>query len=60
MKGYSGIYVFQVTDRKQLPGKFDATEYMQRCVQQVGQGFFSAFQQDLMINADIKDNRYKF
>ena len=60
VKGYSGIYVFQVTDRKQLPGKFDATEYMQRCVQQVGQGFFSAFQQDLMINADIKDNRYKF
>lgn len=60
VKGNSGVYVFQVTDRKQLPGKYEQTAYMQRCIQQTAQGFFTAFQQDLMINAKIKDNRYMF
>ncbi len=60
VKGLFGVYVFQVKDRKQLPGKYNASEYMQRCTQQVAQGFFSAFQEDLLINSEIKDNRYKF
>ena len=60
VKGTAAVYVFQVTDRKQLPGKYNSIEYMQRCVQQTAQGFFTAFQQDLMINAQIKDNRYMF
>lgn len=60
VKGQGGVYLFQVTDRKQLPGKFELADYLMRSMQQNAQTFFTAMQQDLMVNADVKDNRYLF
>ena len=59
VKGNGGVYVFQVTDRKQLPTKFDAKQYEAKARQKVMQAA-GQFMDELMIRAKVKDNRYLF
>ena len=59
VKGNGGVYLFQVTDKKMRPVKFNAKEYEQRQRQKVMQ-FAGNFMQELYINANVKDNRYMF
>ena len=57
--GNSGVYVFQVKDRKALDGKFDAKEAQNRTAQTYMQSLRSMLQ-ELYINANVVDNRYLF
>ena len=57
--GNSGVYVFQVKDRRQLEGKFDAKEAQNRTAQTYMQSL-RTMMQELYINADVVDNRYLF
>lgn len=59
VKGNGGVYLFQVTDKKMRPVKFNAKEYEQRQRQKMMQ-FAGNFMQELYINANVKDNRYMF
>lgn len=59
VKGYAGVYLYQVTDKKTRPVKFNAKEYEQRQRQKVLQ-YAGNFMQELYINANVKDNRYMF
>lgn len=59
VKGYAGVYLFQVTNKKTRPVKFDAKEYEQRQRQKVLR-YAGNFMQELYINAKVKDNRYLF
>lgn len=60
VKGNAGVYVFQVTDKKQLPGKFDAKQYAEQVAMQNMRTMFQSIQQDLQRKADVVDNRYLF
>ena len=57
--GNSGVYVFQVKDRRQLDGKFDAKEAQNRTAQTYMQSL-RTMMQELYINANVVDNRYLF
>lgn len=59
VKGYGGVYMFQVTDKKTRPVKYNAKEYEQRQRQKVMQ-YAGNFMQELYIKANITDNRYLF
>ena len=59
VKGNAGVYLFQVTDRKQNAAKFDAKEQENRLRQRALQSA-SNFMSELIIKADIVDNRYLF
>lgn len=59
VKGYGGVYMFQVTDKKMRPVKYNAQEYEQRQRQKVMQ-YAGNFMQELYIKAKVKDNRYLF
>ena len=59
VKGYGGVYMFQVVDKKMRPVKFNAKEYEQRQRQRVMQ-YAGNFMQELYVNANVKDNRYMF
>ncbi len=59
VKGYGGIYMFQVTDKKMRPVKYNAKEYEQRQRQKVLQ-YAGNFMQELYIKANVTDNRYLF
>lgn len=59
VKGYAGVYMFQVTNKKTRPVKFNAKEYEQRQRQKVLQ-YAGNFMQELYIKANVKDNRYLF
>lgn len=59
VKGYRGVYVFQVTKKAKRAAKPDAKEIAQRLVQQKMQAAGN-FMQDLYLKAGIEDNRYIF
>lgn len=59
VKGNAGVYLFQVTDKKMRPVKFNEKEYEQRQRQKTLQ-YAGNFMQELYINANVKDNRYLF
>ncbi len=59
VKGNGGVYMFQVTSKKNRGQKFDQKSYEQRMAQRAMQDAGN-FMQDLYINADITDNRYMF
>ncbi len=60
VKGYAGVYVFQVKDKRVVEGKFDAKEYATRAAQNYMSNLSRTVFQELLINADVKDNRYLF
>lgn len=59
VKGNNGVYVFQVTDRKTLPGKYTYAEAA-KLDQQRSYQIAQAFMQELFLKADVTDNRYLF
>ena len=60
IKGNNGVYMFQGINKTQTSEKYDAKSEQESCassnLQSVGQTIF----QILQINANVKDNRYKF
>lgn len=59
VKGYAGVYLFQVNNRRMRPVKFNEKEYEERLSQKSLQ-YASNFMQELYIKANVKDNRYLF
>ena len=59
VKGNAGVYVFEVTNKTQRPGKFDAAIEMQKLRQKEMQ-MASNFMNELYIKAKVVDNRYLF
>ena len=59
VKGYAGVYLFQVKNRRMRPVKFNEKEYEERLSQKYLQ-HASNFMQELYIKANVKDNRYLF
>ena len=59
VKGYAGVYLFQVKNRRMRPVKFNEKEYEERLSQKSLQ-YASNFMQELYIKANVKDNRYLF
>ena len=59
VKGNAGVYVFQVTNKTQRPGKFDAATEMQKLRQKEMQ-MAGNFMNELYIKAKVVDNRYLF
>ena len=59
VKGYAGVYLFQVNNRRTRPVKFNEKEYEERLSQKALQ-YASNFMQELYIKANVKDNRYLF
>ena len=59
VKGYGGVYLFQVTDKKARPVKYDEKEYEQRQRQKMMR-YVGNFMQELYFKAGVKDNRYMF
>ncbi len=57
--GNSGVYVFQVKDRRKLDGKFDAKAAQATAAQSYMQSL-RMLMQELYINANVVDNRYLF
>ncbi len=60
VKGYGGVYVFKVNDKRTVEGKFDAKEYASRASQNYMSNLSRTVFQELLLNADVKDNRYLF
>ena len=59
IKGMGGVYMFQITEKKMRPVKFNEKEYEQRQRQKVMQ-YAGNFMQELYFKAGVKDNRYMF
>ncbi|MCF0202160.1 MAG: SurA N-terminal domain-containing protein [Bacteroidaceae bacterium] len=59
VKGNAGVYVFQVTDKTAVSNKMDSKAMAQK-LQQKALMSAQGFMQELMLKADIKDNRYIF
>ena len=59
VKGNGGVYMFQVTGKKNRSVKYDEKEYEQRQRQKVMQ-YAGNFMQELYFKAGVKDNRYMF
>lgn len=59
VKGNAGVYVFQVTNKTNRPGKLDAKAQEAKLRQKYMQ-YASNFMNELFINAKIVDNRYLF
>lgn len=59
VKGNGGVYVFQVTEKAQRPGQFNAKETENTARQRMLQ-YAGNFMQELLLNANVKDNRYLF
>lgn len=59
VKGNAGVYVFEVTNKTQRSGKFDAATEMQKLRQKEMQ-MASNFMNELYIKAKVVDNRYLF
>lgn len=59
VKGNAGVYVFEVTNKTQRPGKFDAATEMQKLRQKEMQ-MAGNFMNELYIKATVVDNRYLF
>ncbi len=59
VKGNAGVYVFQVVNKKNRPGKFDANAMMQQIRQKELQAAGN-FMNELYVKAKVVDNRYLF
>lgn len=59
VKGNAGVYLFQVTSKSMRPVKYDEKSYIQKMRQQSLQ-YASNFMQDLLLKANVVDNRYLF
>ncbi|GAB6981864.1 peptidylprolyl isomerase [Prevotella dentasini] len=60
VKGNAGVYVFQVVRKGMRAGsKFNEAQQMQQCAQQ-GMQYIGNFMQDLVLKANVVDNRYLF
>lgn len=59
VKGNGGVYLFQVSAKKNRGQKYDEKSYEQRMAQRYMQAAGN-FMQELYINANITDNRYMF
>ena len=59
VKGNAGVYVFEVTNKTQRPGKFDAATEMQKLRHKEMQ-MAGNFMNELYIKAKVVDNRYLF
>ena len=59
VKGNAGVYEFEVTNKTQRPGKFDAATEMQKLRQKEMQ-MAGNFMNELYIKAKVVDNRYLF
>ena len=59
VKGNGGVYLFQVTAKKNRGQKYDQKSYEERMAQRAMQAAGN-FMQELYVNADITDNRYLF
>ena len=59
VKGNAGVYVFQVVNKAQRPGKFDAATVMQQLRQKEMQ-MAGNFMNELYVKAKVVDNRYLF
>lgn len=59
VKGYAGVYMFHVDNRRMRPVKFNEKEYEQRLAQKSLQ-YAGSFMQELYINAGVVDKRYMF
>ena len=59
VKGNAGVYVFEVTNKTQRPGKFNAAAEMQKLRQKEMQ-MAGNFMNVLYIKAKVVDNRYLF
>ena len=59
VKGNAGVYVFEVTNKTQRPGKFNAAAEMQKLRQKEMQ-MAGNFMNELYIKAKVVDNRYIF
>ena len=59
VKGFGGVYLFQVTDKKTRSVKYNEKEYEQRQRQRIMQ-YAGNFMLELYFKADVKDNRYMF
>lgn len=60
VKGEGGVYTFLVKSKKNLGNKFDAKTYKQRLEQMLLQAAFRSVMSDLMLKANVEDNRYLF
>lgn len=61
VKGYGGVYVFQVVDRRNVEGaKFNVKDYETKAAQSNLQSLSRSAFQELYLNADVQDNRYLF
>ncbi len=59
VKGNAGVYLFQVKSKTMRPGKFNEQEMEQRLKQKAMQ-YAGNFMQELILNANVVDNRYLF
>ena len=59
VKGNAGVYFFQVTGRTMRSGKFDAKAEEQKLRQKALQ-YAGNFMNELILKANVKDNRYLF
>lgn len=59
VKGNAGVYVFEVTGRTMRPGKFDTKTEEQKTRQKALQ-YAGNFMNELILKANIEDNRYLF
>ena len=59
VKGNAGVYVFEVTNKTQRPGKFNAAAEMQKLRQKEMQ-MAGNFMNEFYIKAKVVDNRYLF
>lgn len=60
VKGQGGVYLFQVISKKMRPGvKFNELAQMQQCILKNSQ-IIGNFMQDLVMKANIVDNRYLY
>lgn len=60
VKGNSGVYLFQVLSKTMRPVKFDEKTYVQKSIQQGQQMIFSTIMNELVLKANVVDNRYMF
>ena len=59
VKGNAGVYLFQVTNKKNRPVKFDEKAMEQKLRQRAMQ-YAGNFMNELYLNANVVDNRYLF
>ena len=59
VKGNGGVYLFSVTSRHMRPVKYNEKQYIQK-MRQMSLQYAGNFMQELMLKANVVDNRYLF